>query len=77
MKINKITMEDGKKFDPKKTYKVATSTFVISTSLPSDSDQGTNTFTPCSDHLMKYLETHPNLDYTGVARVKENINLIQ
>lgn len=77
VKINKITMEDGKKFDPKKTYKVATSTFVISTSLPKDSDQGTNTFTPCSDFLMKYLETHPNLDYTGVARVKENINLIQ
>lgn len=75
--IKKITMADGSKFDTKKMYRVATSTFVISTSLPASADQGTNTFVACSDYLMKYLESHPHLDYTGVARVKENIDIVK
>lgn len=72
-KITKITMEDGSKFDLKKTYKVATSTFVMSTSVPSDADQGTNTYTPCSDYLLKFLESTPSLDYSKVKRVTEKV----
>ena len=68
IKSVKLLTLDGKKFDMKKKYRVATNSYVPATSeIPEGSDHTLNVMT--TDLLMRYLQKHGTVNYQGVRRL--------
>ena len=65
----KLFTEDGKKFNLKKTYKVAANNYVCSTVPVLASVELTPLYITTSDALIKYLENKKSVSYQGVSRV--------
>ena len=68
----KITM-DGKKFSKTARYRVATNQYAAAVSTSKKQDQGTVLAESCSDIVMRWLQKHPELNYTGTKRIQINI----
>lgn len=68
-KVTKMLTADGKKFDMKKTYKVALNSYIYSTNKCLANREFKNHYITTSDALIKYIEGQSGLDYTGVNRV--------
>lgn len=68
IKSVKLFTLDGRKFDMKKRYRVATNSYVPATSkIPKGSDRILNMQT--TDLLMRYLENKKSVNYRGVRRL--------
>lgn len=68
IKSARLLTLDGKKFNMKKKYRVATNNYVPATSeIPEGSDHTLNMQT--TDLLMRYLEKHKTVNYRGVRRL--------
>ena len=65
----KILTLDGKKFDLKKTYKVATHTYSAAICTSPRKDQGRNLNIQTSQMMMNYLERLGTINYAGACRV--------
>ncbi len=61
---------DGKKIDPKKTYKLVMNSYMATTTDFPKKGEGGNLFVTTTDLIIKYLEKQPSVDYTGVRRVE-------
>lgn len=70
----KITNLDGSKFDKKRTYRVALSSYVASISQYEKEDEGVNTFQLSSDLLMEYLSKQTSVNYMGIKRVDARLD---
>ncbi|MBO4871423.1 MAG: bifunctional metallophosphatase/5'-nucleotidase [Muribaculaceae bacterium] len=66
----KILTLDGKKFDLKKTYKVATHTYSAAICTSPRKDQGRDLNIQTSQMMMNYLERRGTINYAGACRVK-------
>lgn len=69
-----ITMENGSKFDLKKTYKVVTNSYsaAITTAPRQDPGRGLNRTT--SSYIQDYLEHQGHVDYAGKCRIFEAVS---
>ena len=70
----KITMEDGSKFDLKKTYKVTTNSYSASIANSPRKDQGRSLNRTTASVIQEYLEHRGTIDYTGVCRVFQSVS---
>ncbi|NLZ18883.1 MAG: bifunctional metallophosphatase/5'-nucleotidase [Bacteroidales bacterium] len=70
----KITMEDGSKFDLKKTYKVATNSYSASIADSPRKDPGRSLNRTTASVIQAYLEHQGKIDYTGACRVFESVS---
>ena len=68
-KSARLLTTDGKKFDMKRKYRVATNNYITATSkIPEGSAQTLNIQT--TDLIMQYLEKQKEVDYRGVRRLE-------
>lgn len=65
----KVKMEDGSRFNLKKTYKVVLNSYLDKVSQYEKKDAGRSLFRTSSDYLIDFLEKQPAIDYKGVSRV--------
>lgn len=61
---------DGKKIDPKKTYKVVTNSYAASVADFSKQDTATSLFIPAAEMLIHHLEKQTSVKYNGNKRVE-------
>ena len=66
----KLKAADGGKFNRRKTYRVVTNSYVISTNKQPLKAKPTVLNTTTSDIIMRYLEQQPSVSYQGKGRLK-------
>ena len=66
----KLWQEDGTKFDRRRIYRVAMSSYLASVVDHPKAQAGENRYLVTSDLLMHYLEQQSQVDYRGVSRMK-------
>ena len=66
-----LTGEDGKKLNPKKTYKVMTNSYTTAISPTNRKDPGTGIGKITAQLIMDYLEHQGHVSYQGVKRLSE------
>lgn len=65
----KVYTLDGKKLNMKKTYRVVTSSYVVSICDSPRKDQGHSLNRQTADLIINYLEKQPSVNYQGMRRV--------
>ena len=65
----KLLTTEGKKFDLKRTYKVATQSYTMAICTSPHKDPGRSINIQTSNMIMKYLEKCGAIDYAGACRV--------
>ncbi len=71
MKNCKVTLDNGKPMDLKKSYKVVMNSYMSSAFSFEHEDPGTSVFRTSNDALTEYLAAHPHFNYAGAHRAIE------
>ena len=63
-----LTSSDGTPFDLDKTYRFVTNSYVSAILPVPASGAGENTYVVAADHIIRYLQQQPSVDYQGTHR---------
>jgi 5'-nucleotidase len=66
-----VTLENGKPLDMNAKYSVSMNSYMSSVFDYEHEDEGQTTFRTSNELLLEYLGQHPEIDYSTVARLKE------